>query len=89
LVRHAHSLSLQSFCRQHFQYGRAALRYRQIRAARRREPVRLEPFAFYRRLIGFPLRDERSWRAGARVALVGLSQAANAAGYLWERFHAP
>ena len=88
LVRHAHSLTLTGFCRQHFQYGRAAVRYRQMRAGRRGEPVRLEPLAFYHGLLRFPLRDERSWHACGRAALVGLSQAANAAGYVWQRLRA-
>jgi GT2 family glycosyltransferase len=86
LVRHAHSLTFASFCRQHFQYGRAAVRYREIRSARRREPMRVEPLSFYANLVRFPLREERSWRACVRAALVGLSQGVNAAGYFWERF---
>ena len=88
LVRHAHWLTLTSFCRQHFEYGRAALRYRQIRAARRRAGVRLEPLAFYHGLLRFPVREDRSWRACRRAALVGLSQVANAAGYFWQRLQA-
>jgi GT2 family glycosyltransferase len=84
LVRHAHSLTWTSFCRQHFQYGRAAVRYRAIRAARRREGLQVEPLSFYTGLLLFPLRADRSWRAWARVALVGWSQAVNAAGFFWE-----
>jgi len=86
VVRHAHSLTLTSFCRQHFQYGRAAVRYREIRAARRRESPQLEPLSFYTNLVRFPLRDGRSWRACGRAALVVLSQGVNAAGYFRERF---
>lgn len=84
LVRHAHSLTLSSFCRQHFQYGRAAVRYRQLRAARLREPMRLESLSFYTGLLRAPLSHERSWPGCGRAVLVALSQAANAAGFLWE-----
>jgi len=86
LVRHAHSLTLSTFCRQHFQYGRAAVKYRQIRSARLHQPLRVEPFAFYAGLLQFPTRDGHSWREYSRAAIVGLSQAVNAAGFFWERF---
>ena len=85
IVRHAHSLTLAGFCRQHFQYGRAANRFRKIRAERRSEPVTLEPLSFYTGLLRAPFCDGRSWRACCRAALVGVSQAANAAGFYWER----
>jgi GT2 family glycosyltransferase len=86
VVRHAHALTLTGFWRQHFQYGRGAVRYRQARAARLREPVRFEPLSFYTGLLQSPLRDARSWRGCGRAAMIGVSQVANAAGYYWERF---
>jgi GT2 family glycosyltransferase len=84
VVHHAHSLSFAGFCRQHFHYGRAAVRYRQIRAARRGERMRVERASFYWDLLRFPLVDDRSFRGGGRAVLVGVSQALNAAGFYWE-----
>lgn len=86
VVRHAHALTLGGFWRQHFHYGRGAVRYREIRAARLREPIRFEPMSFYTGLLRSPLRDGPSWRACGRAAMIGVSQLANAAGYYWERF---
>jgi len=47
LIYHAHRLTLHSFCRQQFNYGRGAFRFHQLRARRRLDHFRLEPFSFY------------------------------------------
>ena len=75
LVRHRHSLDLQSFLRQHFAYGRGAYSYR----SRLGSPLRLEPSDFYASLLA------RAFRVGPSMGgLVTLSQAATAAGYVTE-----
>lgn len=79
-VMHVHNLTLGSFLRQHYNYGRGILVFRLIR--RRRGPSRLipEPFSFYRNLILSPLRDggeRRVWRA---VSLMIAAQVATVAG---------
>lgn len=79
VVRHAHDLSLRRFLRQHFNYGRGAARFHELRES---APIP-EPAAFYRELILFPWRQGGRGRAGMSVLLT-LSQAANAAGYAWE-----
>lgn len=84
-VLHAHALTLVAFCRQHFDYGRAAASFHNARAARRGEPVRLEAWPFYAGLVGFPLREELSLHACGRSMLLVLSQIANAGGFAWAR----
>ncbi len=82
IVGHYHDLDLRDFIGQHFRYGRGARLYRHLRPSE--DPVAVEPLSFYRDLLLDPYRR----RASHRPALVGLmfvSQAANAAGYAWER----
>jgi len=80
LVRHSHRLSLRSFCRQQFQYGQGALRYRRARAQRDDGRLRFEPLRFYTGLLRYP------WTAGVRrplriAALVFIAQVATAMGF--------
>lgn len=82
VVHHGHALTLPAFWRQHFTYGRGAWRYRLSRATWTNQPVRLEPWAFYRDLIAYPRRRRRGWSA---AALLVVAQAANAAGYFTAR----
>ncbi|MGH7791073.1 MAG: glycosyltransferase [Thermodesulfobacteriota bacterium] len=84
LVYHAHPLSLLSFCRQHFNYGRGALRFHELRAQRSQARVRPEPPTFYLNLLRYPFSQTQGWRALLASTLLTVSQAANAAGFLWE-----
>jgi GT2 family glycosyltransferase len=84
IVRHAHPLTLGKFFRQHFNYGRGAYRFHNIRAGRSREPMKIEPMNFYTGLILYP------WNTPCRnktflSLLMAISQAANAAGYFSAR----
>ncbi|MFQ5436566.1 MAG: glycosyltransferase family 2 protein, partial [Anaerolineae bacterium] len=54
VVMHYHWLGGASFWRQHFNYGRGAWQFHQIRARRRERPLQVEPFSFYRELLLFP-----------------------------------
>jgi GT2 family glycosyltransferase len=86
IVRHAHSLELRSFCRQHFTYGRGAYHLQQARVRRGQlGGLRREPMQFYLGLLRYPL--SRGWgaRALAQSALLGLSQGVYVLGYLTER----
>ena len=85
VVRHAHALGLRSFCRQHLNYGRGAYHLHVARARRGVTPVRIEPLHFYSRLVVFPLRRGFGPRAAALSALLLVSQAVYATGYLVER----
>jgi GT2 family glycosyltransferase len=78
IVRHAHDLTLRSFWRQHLAYGRAAHTFHAL------EPStgvpRLEPAAFYTRLVLYPSAAALP-RPVRTCALLVLSQIANATGY--------
>ena len=83
IVHHAHRLSLASFARQHFTYGCGARQFHKERRRYTNEPVRVEPFRFYRDLMLF------AWRSNADkpvrvMALMALSQAATVLGFFRE-----
>ena len=81
VVRHAHALTPAGFVRQHLHYGRGAYHYHRLRAS---APVP-EPLAFYGRLVAYPLSaPRRSVRSALHVALLGVAQVANVAGYAAE-----
>ena len=85
MIRHAHHLSLESFWRQHFGYGRGAFCFHQVRAKRNNKPIRIEPFKFYKDLLAYPLsrKDVKSpWFVSI---LFFLSQVATTSGFFWER----
>jgi glycosyltransferase involved in cell wall biosynthesis len=84
LVYHAHVLTLQTFWRQHFTYGRGAFRFHQVRAKRSQQRIRLEPLSFYLNLLRYPSFRGQGWRTLSIAALLVLSQGANLAGLVWE-----
>ena len=86
-VRHVHAMGPLDFCRQHFDYGRGAERFRRIRA-RRGSGTMLTEFAFHldvRNWIGYPLRQVPLRQVPSVGALLGLWQAANLAGFVYEK----
>lgn len=85
MVYHAHSLTLWSFCRQHFYYGRGACHFHQVRSQRNAAPIRVEPRQFYQDLLRYPLRQRSTQPAYLVSALFLLSQVATVAGYVWEK----
>ena len=83
-IQHFHDLSFGTFCRQHLNYGRGAFHLRQARIQKGVDTFGLEPLRFYRRLLTYPLRTTRLSRAALLIALLGISQVANAIGFLME-----
>ncbi len=85
VVQHIHPLTVRTFFRQQFNYGRGALAYHRKRAQREGLPPRLEPGRFYVKLLSCASSraQGRRQKAVARL-LVALSQFALAAGYFWE-----
>lgn len=83
VVYHAHAMTLPSFMKQHFRYGCAASRFHQIRAARSRDPLRIEPYSFYWDLLRISFSHERVRRALLLTLLLAASQLVNAAGFFW------
>ncbi len=84
LVYHAHALTFRTFWRQHFNYGRGAFRFHRLRAERGARHLGLEPLSFYLNLLRHPFSQARSPHALVLATLVMVSQAAIAAGLLWE-----
>jgi cellulose synthase/poly-beta-1,6-N-acetylglucosamine synthase-like glycosyltransferase len=85
VVHHAHPLTLRTFWRQHFRYGRGAFRFHHARSRYASRGPRLESAAFYTNLARYPSDHAEGHRACLLVALLLLAQTANAAGYCRER----
>jgi GT2 family glycosyltransferase len=85
IVYHAHTLTLRSFCRQHFHYGRGAFAFHQARARRNQTGIKTEPLWFYLRLVQYPLSHSQGWRRPILVGLLAITQVANVAGFFWEK----
>ena len=85
VVEHHHELTLSRFLRQHFTYGRGAFHFHRVRAQRglRRS---LEPPRFYVGLMLYPFSQQPPIRALVAAGLLTSTQAANAAGFFWERW---
>jgi glycosyltransferase involved in cell wall biosynthesis len=81
LIYHTHRLTLRSFCRQQFNYGRGAFRFHQLRARRRLHQLRIEPLSFYVNMLRYPLVEIRGPKKYLILALVVLAQGTNAAGF--------
>jgi len=84
VVYHANQLTLKSFWRQHFGYGRGAFLVHRLRSLD--QPRVAAPLAFYLRLVAFPLFRTPRGRRLTLTALLALAQAATVCGYSRERF---
>ncbi|NDJ17664.1 glycosyltransferase family 2 protein [Myxacorys almedinensis] len=88
-IYHAHNLTVKSFWRQHFNYGRGAFCFRQVREQRSHhqttpDPIQVEPLRFYVDLVTYPF-SRSSQHAIPLTILLFLSQVANVAGFFWAR----
>ena len=84
-IYHAHNLTLSSLWRQHFDYGRGALRFH--RGCNANGNGRFKPdLDFYRKLMRAPASQRPATRALQLTALLLWSQLANAAGFFYEKF---
>jgi GT2 family glycosyltransferase len=90
IVLHAHDLTLATFCRQHFTYGRGAWAYQLLRARRGSGRLRddMKFYAHLPRLVRQPLRRLPPRLALTILPLLGVWQAANAAGFVYQSFRA-
>lgn len=84
VVRHAPSLGAGAFVRQHVAYGRGACRVHRSRLERGEQRA-LEGPGFYVGMVLHPFARMPARRAAPVAALVAISQAATAAGYVLER----
>jgi glycosyltransferase involved in cell wall biosynthesis len=85
IVYHSHALTFLGFCHQHFNYGRGAYRFHELRTERRQGGIKPEPPKFYLNLLRYPFCRIHGWRALLSSALLAISQVANASGFFWER----
>jgi len=85
IVYHYHALTLSSFTRQHFYYGRGSFQYHQARARRGHKRVKLEPFSFYLNLLRYRFWNPDGRRALLLFVLLVISQASTGMGFLVER----
>jgi hypothetical protein len=84
VVYHSHDLTLGTFIRQHFHYGRGAFCYRNLQARRAQGRIRVEPLLFYVKMLQYPFVQVRGMSAPLIAALFVIAQVANAAGFFWE-----
>ena len=84
-VYHAHKLALNSFWRQHFNYGRGAFHFHKVRSQRNTEQIKIEPWSFYLKLLAHPLSQPSKHPKLLVSALFILSQVANVAGFFREK----
>lgn len=83
-VFHAHQMDALGFCHQHFNYGRGAFHFHRGRHARGEQGWLLEPAQFYAGVLRYPHEREDVRDRWRQSALLLISQAANALGFLCE-----
>jgi glycosyltransferase involved in cell wall biosynthesis len=84
VVRHSHFLGYRTFCKQHFNWGRAAFHFHQVRARRAQGCLKFEPVRFYLNLLRYPFSQGQTERRLLLAMLLLVSQGTNAAGFFWE-----
>jgi len=87
IIWHAHPLTLKSFWRQHFTYGRGAWCLNKAKNRRGRQGLTVPPFAFYSSLLLYPLSKASFPRNLGLVSLAALSQLAYVIGFAWQSRH--
>jgi GT2 family glycosyltransferase len=86
LIFHHHILTLESFCRQHFNYGRGAFQYHSLRHKRGSGSIKAD-MRFHTRLgslLGAPLMSLDRATAAKVFVLLALWQIANLFGFLYQ-----
>ncbi len=90
IIHHRHAMTVRSFWRQNFNYGRGGYQVHQTRAQQSGGGVRFEALNFYAGLLAYPLRSRGvTGRALGETALFALSQVAIGSGYLREKRQRP
>lgn len=88
VVGHAHRLTWRSFCRQHFNYGRGAVRLQRARKRQRWKLFSPDP-SYYRSLLMAPFSRLPLQQATVLAGLLFLSQAISAIGMVSEWLRQP
>lgn len=84
IVCHAHDLTLSKYWRQHFNYGRGAFWFRQIKSNRESKSIQLESLSFYINLLLYPFFKTSRKSALLIFGLFFISQLANTLGFYWQ-----
>ncbi len=84
LVNHCHPLSLQSFLKKHYNYGRGAYQFHQNRIKPGQTFKFPEPLSFYAKLLTWPVSKQPKSKTVFTVLLLTFSQISTIAGYLIE-----
>lgn len=85
VMGHAHLLTLTSYFRQHFNYGRGGFLYNRIQKQRRGMPLKIAPLSFYTALLLFPKTGQgHPIKKGLISVLIFLSQFATFLGFFYE-----
>jgi len=85
VVRHCRSMTLRSFCRQHWTYGRMASHYYNLADKQTSSRMHRHLPRLYLDVARSALREHGIWNALPVIALVAVSQAIAAAGFVTER----
>lgn len=85
IIYHAHDLTCSALWRQHFAYGRGALRFHRARAANGKGQFKPD-LDFYWKLLRTAASRAPMTRAVQLTALLLWSQVANAAGFFYEKY---
>ena len=86
-INHYHHLTIKSFWRQHFGYGRGAFCFHQLRSQRVAKEIEVEPLSFYFDLLTYPFSQSTPQPKLFMSSLFFLSQVANVSGFFWERWN--
>jgi glycosyltransferase involved in cell wall biosynthesis len=82
IIHHFHALDLKTFLAQHFNYGRGAFIFREIKRQRAGKKVRSGRVSFYGSMPGYLFARDHGVRSVGVAMLIGLSQIAMLVGYL-------
>ncbi|MEA5583191.1 glycosyltransferase [Nodularia harveyana UHCC-0300] len=85
IVYHAHNLTLSTFYRQHFNYGRGAFLFHKTYSQRHPQQKSIQHWLFYLKLITYPLTKQYSQSAILLCFLILLSQIATTFGIVTEK----
>lgn len=85
-IYHSHYLTLRSFWRQQFNYGRGAFCFRQISVERNTKATKFERISFYFNLLIYPFSQKQGIKNILLALLFIISQMAITSGWLWEKY---
>jgi GT2 family glycosyltransferase len=85
IIRHSQDLTLRTFWRQHWRYGRGAFQFWQCRQAEGQPGRKLNKLEFYQGMCLYPFSRLPVIQAAAISALFAISQIASAGGYFREK----